>query len=280
MSIRSLARTALIAIYLIGVTAVAASADSWLLQSRDIFALETASDPQISPDGKRIVYVRRSYDVMTDKPRANLWIVNTDGSGQRPLRSDTNNHSSPRWSHDGTRLAFISDAEGKPQLFVRWMDTGQTALLTDLTESPRDLTWSPDGKSLAFTQLVAADKPSLAKAPDKPEGANWAPPVTVIDQVVYRVDGQGYLKSGYSHVFVVSSDGGAPRQLTSGNFNHEGTLAFTPDGKRLLLSANRRDDWQLNPVDSDIHVIDLASGAMTQLTKRDGPDTNPVVAPN
>ncbi|HPF27329.1 MAG: S9 family peptidase [Steroidobacteraceae bacterium] len=250
------------------------------LESRDIFALETANDTQISPDGKQIVYVRGSYDVMTDRPRANLWIVNTDGSQHRPLRSDANNHRSPRWSPDGTRIAYISDAEGKAQLFVRWMDTGQTALLTNLTESPGDLTWSPDGRLLAFTQLVAAEKPSLAKPPQKPEGANWAPPVTVIDDVVYRVDGQGYLKSGYTHVFLIVADGGAPRQLTSGDFNHRGTLAFTPDGKRLLLSANRRDDWQLNPVDSDIHAVDLASGAMTQLTQRDGPDVNPVVAPD
>ncbi len=267
---------------LVAGTALAAQAatDPQLLQSRDIFGLETASDVQISPDGRQVVYVRGSYDIMTDKPRANLWIVDTDGTNHRPLRSDANNHRSPRWSPDGSRIVFISDAEGKPQLFVRWMDTGQTALLTNLSESPADLTWSPDGKLLAFTQFVPGDKPSLAKPPEKPEGANWAPPVTVIDDVVYRVDGQGYLKSGYSQVFLVSAEGGAPRQLTRGAFNHRGGLAFTPDGKRLLLSANRRDDWQLNPADSDIHAIDLDTLAMTQLTRRDGPDVSPLVAPN
>ena len=110
--------------------AAQAAADPQLLQSRDIFGLETASDVQISPDGRQVVYVRGSYDIMTDKPRANLWIVDTDGTNHRPLRSDANNHRSPRWSPDGSRIVFISDAEGKPQLFVRWMDTGQTALLT------------------------------------------------------------------------------------------------------------------------------------------------------
>ena len=140
-------------------------ASSPRFESTDVFALETASDAQISPDGRRIVYVRTRYDVMTDKPVANLWIVDAEGgrSAHRPLRSDGDSHRSPRWSPDGTRLAFISNSDGKPQVFVRWMDSGQTARVTDLVEAPGDLTWSPDGTQLAFTSFVPA-KPEIGRA--------------------------------------------------------------------------------------------------------------------
>ena len=124
------------------------------LHSIDVFQLEYADDVQISPDGNRIVYVRVSHDIMTDRARRNLWMVNADGTNNRPLRSEIRSFSSPRWSPDGTRVAYVSAAEGSPQLYVRWMDSGQTALLTNLVEPPGAIAWSPDGKSIAFTQLV------------------------------------------------------------------------------------------------------------------------------
>jgi dipeptidyl aminopeptidase/acylaminoacyl peptidase len=196
------------------------------------------------------------------------------------VRSETKNFSSPRWSPDGTRLAYVSAADGSPQLYVRWMDSGQTALLTNLVKAPNAIAWAPDGKSIAFTQLVPANKPPLATPPEKPEGAQWAPPVKVIDSVVYRVDGEGYLESGYQHVFIVSAEGGTPRQLTEGDFNDDGPLSFTPDSKRVVFSANRGEDWERDSQESDVFTVDVASGQLTQLTTRDGPDNSPVVSPD
>jgi len=254
--------------------------ESQRLHSIDVFQLEYADDVQISPDGGRIVYVRVSHDIMTDRARRNLWIINADGTNNRPLRSEAKNFSQPRWSPDGTRIAYVSAAEGSPQLYVRWMDSGQTALLTNLTEGPDDITWSPDGKSIAFTQLVLSDKKPLAAPPPKPEGAQWAPPVKVIDTVTYRADGAGYLETGFQHVFVVSSEGGSPRQLTDGEYNDGGPLSFTPDGKTLVFSANRGADWQLDPQESEVFGVDLATQKLTQLTTRKGPDNSPVVSPD
>jgi dipeptidyl aminopeptidase/acylaminoacyl peptidase len=250
------------------------------LQSIDVFQLEYADDVQISPDGSRIVYVRVSHDIMTDRARRNLWIVSVDGSNNRPLRSEAKNFSSPRWSPDGTRLAYVSAAEGSPQLYVRWMDSGQTALLTNLTESPEAIAWSPDGKSIAFTQLVPVKKDPLAAPPLKPEGAVWAPPVKVIDTVTYRADGAGYLESGFAHVFIVSAEGGTARQLTDGEFNDDGPLSFTADGKHIVFSANRGADWERDPVESEVFTLDVATQQLTALTSRDGPDNSPVVSPD
>ncbi len=269
------------ALMFVSCAAVAAPlADARRLHSIDVFQLEYADDVQISPDGKHIVYVRISHDIMTDRVRRNLWMIDTDGTNNRPLRSESRNFSSPRWSPDGTRLASVSAAEGSPQLYVRWMDSGQTALLTNLTEAPESIAWSPDGKSIAFTQLVPADKAPLAVPPQKPEGANWAPPVKVIDSMTYRVDGAGYLESGFQHVFIVSSDGGTARQLTEGDFNDEGPLSFMPDGKRIYFSANRAADWELNPQNSEIFGVEVETQALAPVTSRAGPDISPVVSPD
>ena len=250
------------------------------LHSIDVFQLEYADDVQIAPDGSRIVYVRVSHDIMTDRARRNLWIVDADGTNHRPLRSEAKNFTSPRWSPDGTRLAYVSAAEGSPQLYVRWLDSGQTALLTNLTEPPDAITWSPDGKSIAFTQLVPANKPPLAAPPAKPDGATWAPSVKVIDTVTYRADGAGYLESGFDHIFIVSAEGGTPRQLTEGDFFDGGPLSFTPDGKHIVFSANRGADWERDPQNSEIFSVDVATQKLTPLTRRQGPDNSPAVSPD
>ncbi|HEY8120234.1 MAG TPA: S9 family peptidase [Myxococcota bacterium] len=250
------------------------------LQALDVFGLEYAADPQISPDGRRIVYVRMGFDIRSDRVRASLWSVDADGSNHRPLRADRQSSSSPRWSPDGTRIAYASSAEGSPQLFVRWMDSGQTALITDLTEAPDQLAWSPDGRWLAFTMFVPKEQKPLAEPPPAPEGAQWAPAFTVIDHLTYRIDGEGYLKSGFTHLFVAPADGGAARQLTYGDFNDGGPLSFSPDGRTLLFSANRNADWEYDAVESEVFAVDVASGALRALTSRKGPDYNPVFSPD
>ena len=247
----------------------------------DVFELEIAADPQISPDGSRVAYVRNSLDIMSDRVRANIWIVDADGGNHRPVVSGTNSYSSPRWSPNGDRMAYVSAAEGRgPEVYVRWMESGDTALLSNLPSSPGGIAWSPDGTQIAFSMLVKGESATLAKPPAKPEGAEWAPPVTVIDRLDYRADGRGYLEPGFTHVFVIPADGGTPRQVTSGDYNHSGQLAWSPDGSKIVLSANRNEDWEYAPRNTDLWSVDIASGEMTQLTDRDGPDGSPVYSPD
>jgi len=87
----------------------------------DLFKLEAARDPQVSPDGRQIAYVRQSGDVMTDRNRASIWLVDVASGRQRPLVTGAGSYSSPRWSPDGTRLAYSSTDQGGAQLWVRWL---------------------------------------------------------------------------------------------------------------------------------------------------------------
>ncbi len=259
---------------------LAADPPSDLFTPRDVFELEWASDPQISPDGRQVVYVRNFMDVMKDVRRSNLWIVATDGADHRPLTSGNGNHGSPRWSPDGRHLLWVaSDADGA-QLHLRWMDSGTTAQITRLTEGPGSLAWSPDGRWIAFTMRVPETAEPLAELPPKPEGAEWAEPPRVIDKVVYRFDGAGFLEEGFTHLFVVPAEGGTPRQLTSGPYDDDGIPAWTPDGETLVFSANREEDWELDPLDSELYEVSLADGTLTQLTDRQGPDGDPAISPD
>ncbi len=260
--------------------AVAASDGSRFVNT-DVFELEVGADPQISPDGTVVAYVRRSNDIMTDHARSNIWIVESSGQNHRPLLSGTASYSSPRWSPDGSRLAYLTGADQRgPELHVRWLDTGQTALLSNLPTAPDNLSWSPDGKQIAFTALVRSAAASLTDAPAKPEGADWAPPAIVIESLKYRADGQGYLEAGFTHVFVIPADGGTPRQVTSGDFMHDGPLAWTEDGEAIIFAANRDPDWEFNSSNTELWSLSLDDGELQRLTERVGPDFAPVLSPN
>jgi dipeptidyl aminopeptidase/acylaminoacyl peptidase len=245
----------------------------------DVFQLAWANNPQVAPDGKRVVYERSFFDITKDRKRSNLWLVNLDSGEQRPLTSGLVNDGQAAWSPDGKRLAYVSSSDGSAQIHMRWMDSGQSARITNLGDGPQGLAWSPDGKWLAFAMHVAGEGKPIATMPPKPEGAEWAPPVKVIDRLIYRMDGAGYVDPGYTHLFVVAADGGAPRQITSGNFDAAGPV-WTHDGKSLVFSSNRHADWEYEAQESDLFRIDVADGKLTQLTDRKGPDNNPVISPD
>src|SRR5665213_4052972 len=188
--------------------------------ARDLFGLRQATDPQVRPDGGAIAYVRVSNDIMTDRGRPSIWLMDPASGVQSPLVADDNANLHPRWSPDGQRLAYVTAAPGgPPQLYVRWMASGRSARVATLEQAPSEITWSPDGKLLAFTMLVPAPGRSLGAPLARPEGAKWAEPLKVIDQLTYRADGEGYLQPGHPQLFVVSADGGQPRQITFGPYD-------------------------------------------------------------
>jgi dipeptidyl aminopeptidase/acylaminoacyl peptidase len=238
---------------------------------------EGASDPQISPDGKEIVYTRRWVDKLNDRWQSSLWIMNADGSRNRFLTDG----SSPRWSPDGTRIAFLH--EGEPagtQIFVRWMDAeGATTQVTRVEERPADPRWSPDGRSIAFSMTVDEPETFRVKLPARPEGAKWTGDPKVVTRLNYRRDRIGYVDDGYRHLFVVPAEGGTPRQLTSGAWN-ESEPAWSRDGSEILFSGLRSDTAEYAWRESEIYAVNVTTGAVRQLTHRHGPDGNPVVSPD
>lgn len=276
--------TALFRLCLALAASVAATADAdnqqRLFTPEDVFGLEYASDPQISPDGESIVYVRRSADIMVDQFRGTLWLLDIDSGTHEPLLADRGSYASPRWSPQGDRLAYVSSEDGSRQIHVRWLDSGRTALITNLTERPRHLSWSPDGKQIAFAMAVPAEREPLAKAPKKPEGATWSDPVKLIDTVRYKRDGRGFVEPEHEHIFVVPADGGSARQLTRGEFNHSGPLSWGPASDTIYFSANRHEEWEYETTESDVFAVALADGALEQITDFPGEESEPALAPD
>ncbi len=261
-------------------TSAQAQAPSRAFSPKDLFALQQAGDTQIRPDGGEVAYVRTTYDIMTDKPRHSIWLVDVASGAQQPMDGAAG-EGEPRWSPDGRRLAYVAAGpQGKPQLHVRWMASGASAAMTDLPEGPDDLAWSPDGRSIAFSMLVTEDAPKLGAPMDKPEGAKWAEPLKIITRVHYREDNEGYLKPGYRHLFIVPADGGAPRQLSFGDYDDGGPIRFTPDGRTLVFVSEREKGWQLDTMNSELFRLSLDTGALTALTHRVGPDQEPALSPD
>lgn len=251
------------------------------LQLMDVFELEYAADPRISPDGKRVAYLRTGMDIMQDQRQSKLWMVNVDGSAHRPLVApDKGSISHPRWSPDGTRIAYVTNVtdNGPAQVYCLWPETGQIVRLTQLPAGPGHLTWSPDGKSIALTMLVEESAEPFVKLPAAPKGAKWAAPPKVIRKVLYRSDGSGYVADGFRHVFVVPAEGGTPKQLTNGNFHHNGPLSWSPDSDAVFFSANRNANWEYEPRESELFRASVSDGTTKQLTDRKGPDQSPVVS--
>lgn len=238
---------------------------------------EGTGDPQISPDGKQIIYARTWIDKVNDSRESSLWIMNSDGSKNRFLIDG----SSPRWSPDGSRIAYLGKGEPKgTQIFVRWMDAeGAVTQITRVEKTPSDIRWSPDGRWLAFTMLVPAKESWSVKLPGKPEGAKWTEGPRIIDRLLFRRDRRGFLEEGFSHLFVVPADGGTPRQLTTGDYNHN-SPEWMPDGKQILVSGLRADDAEYLWREADLYAVDVASGDIRQLTTRRGPDWNPTPSPD
>jgi Tol biopolymer transport system component len=250
------------------------------LELTDIFNMEYVSDPQISPDGNQILYVRNFKDIMTDKNLSNIWLVNSDGSKNRPITTGNQNDFYPRWSHTGDKIIFKSNRQdARMKLFVMWMDSKEIAPLTNTPKAPGAVSWSPNDRYLAFTMFVPKKEESIVKMPAKPEGAKWNTPPTYIDKLNYRGDGQGYLKGGNTQLFTLSIDGGTPKQLTSTDFDH-GAAEWSKDGKKLYFSANFNPDEAFEPNDSEIYELSLGDKAINAFTDRYGPDDSPRVSPD
>jgi len=249
------------------------------------FDFERVSNAQISPDGARIVYTRQQANKIEDRWDSSLWIMNADGSQHRFLTKG----SDPRWSSDGKRILYIADGEPRgPQIFVRWIDAdGPATQVTHATDKVADARWSPDGKSIAFSMFVPAKDSWKIDMPSSPEGAKWTATPRVVETLHYRQDRVGFLEDGHTQLFVVSADGGAPRQITTGQWTAGSgelraavLLDWTPDSKAIVFEAERSKAADLEYDTSVLLVADVASGAIRELVAKPGSWSRPAVSPD
>ena len=186
---------------LLAITApVAQAADELpLFTADDVFELEYANDPQVSPDGRWIVYERRANDIMTDRTRSNLWLLATDGERHRPIVSGPIQATSPRWSPSGDRLAWLEAGDHGTDIKLRYMDDGSVALVATIRRGASALVWSPDGEMLAFESSVKGESEPLVAPRSGPEGSDWSEPVKVLD-AVRALDGDADARNGHTRL--------------------------------------------------------------------------------
>lgn len=247
--------------------------------SEKVFELEYAASPQVSPNGKKVIYSRRFMDKFSDTVASTVWMLDLAKGTDRPLFPLDQSGGSIQWSPNGDKILYTSSADDKPTLNVRFMDTGDSFVLAKFEAGIRSPRWSPDGKRIAFSMSVPKQAgESFATAVPSPDGAEWSEPVSVIDDLVFRFDGRGYLKNNVDHVFVIGADGGTYTQITEGDNGFSSPQWL--DDSTLLVTGNDVDSAELDPIESEIYKVDLATKTRSALTNRNGPDHSPQVSPD
>jgi len=228
--------------------------------TEDLWEWRTASDPQISADARWVVFEEHWNDRAGGSTYSSLRLVSADGKDRRALTEGAQQDTSPRWSPDGSRIAYRSARGGTTQIYVRRLESGQETQITQLERGPQALSWSPDGNSIAFT----------APVPVKREPPAWAPPA-ILPRL--RQTPESTLQ-----VFVAPASGGAVRQLSTGDFDRHGEPVWMPDGQHILSS------WPLIPDDpsrgDEIYSIRISDGQVHRLTDDAGRSEHPVPSPD
>jgi len=263
---------------------IAAAADARFITEKDIFRFQWIADPQLSPDGSQIAFVRVTVDEKKDRYDTSIWSVSARGGAPRQMTTGTSD-TAPRWSPDGKSLAFLRSLEkdGKPQpaqIYILPLDGGEPRAVTSLSRAIDSLAWSPSGRTIAFT---ARTKPEDVEEKKKDEKEHVSD-VRVINQATYRSNGPGYLDPTRAvHIWTidvpVADEPAKPRQLTSGDFS-EGEPLWSPDGSRIYFTSNRTYEPYYDRFDSNLYAIPAGGGEMTKVADIEGPITDPAPSPD
>jgi len=233
---------------------------------QDLTRIRFVSDPRIAPDGRTVAFVVTTLSEEKDEYLSNIWVVSTAGGEPRRFTTGPRRDTAPRWSPDGSRLAFISEREAKKkgQLYVMPAAGGEPVRLTDLRNGVSAPEWSPDGTRLTFVARVGG-----WQEPESEEEKRKSKPPRVITTMKYRFNGEGFTYDRRPHVFVVAEGSGEPRQLTEGDYDHADP-AWSPDGRAIVFTSVRHDDRDHDDA-SDIWLVTAEGGPPRRLTATAGP---------
>lgn len=248
--------------------APALGADKRGITEADLFRFVWIADPQISPDGTNVAFVRVWVNQKADRYDSALWMVPTNGGAARQLTAGPRD-SSPRWSPDGKTLAFIRspEKEGRPQppqIFLLSFNGGEAQPLTEMPRGAAGIEWSPDGKTIAFasTDDGKPEKTMTEGGEMKEKPPEHVSDVRVIVKATYRSNGAGYPNTKFhAHIWTVTlpatpGEKPKPRQITQGNFD-EGNISWSPDGSRLYFVGRRVAEAYYEPQHTDLYSIAL-----------------------
>jgi dipeptidyl aminopeptidase/acylaminoacyl peptidase len=244
------------------------------MRPEDVYALKGVSDPRLHPDGRSVAYALWSVDSEANEYRANIWLAPVDGS-EPPRRFTTGERrdGEPRWSPDGSRMAFVSSrAEKEPgQLYVISLRGGEAQRLTQLKEEVKSVAWSPDGTRIAFASRVRDES-------YEEEDERKRPPRRVT-RLFYKLDDEGWTSDRKTQLYVVPADGSEePRQITQGETD-AGAPTWSPDGSKLAFASAREEDWDTALV-SDLYLVSADGGEPTRLTQGGGAYGSPAWSPD
>ncbi len=271
------------------------------ITEKDLWDFVWIGDPQVSPDGSRVTFVRVTVNEKKEGYNTSIWAVSTSGNEQPHQLTKGDHDTTPRWSPDGKLLLFLRSPEkdGKPespQLSILPMAGGDSFVFTDLPRGASNPVWSPDGKSIVFTSDTNAEdlekqekkkrdesKKSVAAAVDRgPQLASskaeaelgHESDIHVITRAVYREDNEGYADPKHpQHIWVVAAPRTAeekvqPKQITSGRFD-EGNAIWTKDGSRIYFASTRVDEPYYELPRLDLFSIPPEGGEPTKITTID-----------
>ena len=232
----------------------------------DLYKFRLPSEPCVSPDGQRVAFIVEQIDKKENEYYTNIHISDTNGRNKKQLTFGKRSDRSPAWSPDGKTIAFVSKRETTSQIWLLPMDGGEPRPLSRLPRGTiTHIRWSPNGKQMLFLFHPLGKEVKVDK-----DGKPQPPVYRHVKEIYYRLDGEGYIDSENTHVWVANTRSGVSKQLVSGDYN-DLHPCWSPDGKEIAFVSLRKADWRFRLEEHEIYRVSANGGKVEAVTAPPGP---------